>query len=182
MKEALASNQISIQLEDLTEFQYQSLIRVQDPNFNNHHGVDLKTHGSGWTTITQALVKIHYFKNFTPGLKKVRQSLIAWLILDPLVSKEDQLTLFINEAYLGQYKDKSVIGFEEAARIYFGKSFSAIDEQEYLSLVAMLIGPNRYHVIHYPEINAERVNRIRKLLTGQCQPLGWSDILLEGCK
>jgi len=42
-----------------------------------------------------------YIYNFKPGFMKIKQTLIAWLAVDPLVSKDDQLTVFINTSYMG---------------------------------------------------------------------------------
>ena len=42
---------------DLSQRQKEILIKVQDPGFYNHNGIDLSTPGAGLTTITQAIVK-----------------------------------------------------------------------------------------------------------------------------
>jgi len=97
----LESEQVEITTKDLTEKQLDILLRIEDPNFYNHHGIDFKTPGAGWTTITQALAKKFYFNNFEQGLMKIKQTLCARLALDPLVSKETQLTLFLNIMYFG---------------------------------------------------------------------------------
>lgn len=56
------------------------LLTVDDPTFYRHVGVDGRTRGSGYTTITQAIVKFLFFDKFEPGLlrwRKVKQSIIA---------------------------------------------------------------------------------------------------------
>jgi hypothetical protein len=40
------------------------------------------------TTITQSLVKGLYFRHFRPGIRKIRQSLIARFALDGHMSKQ----------------------------------------------------------------------------------------------
>ena len=47
---ALGSNQMTLELEDLTSLQLEILLQVQDPAFFKHRGVDLQTPGAGWTT------------------------------------------------------------------------------------------------------------------------------------
>jgi membrane carboxypeptidase/penicillin-binding protein PbpC len=91
-----------LRASQLTPRQLDILLKVEDPDFFRHGGIDLVTPGAGLTTITQSLVKIHYFNDFKPGLRKLRQSLIAYFVLDPLVSKDDLLTWFINQIGLGQ--------------------------------------------------------------------------------
>jgi membrane peptidoglycan carboxypeptidase len=126
-------------------------------------------------------VKIHYFDPFKPGIAKIKQSLIARFALDPLVSKEDQLRLFINTAYLGATDGDAVVGFAHGASVYFGKTFDDLNEDEYIALVAMLIAPNSRNVRQQPKLNAERVLRIQRLLADECVPNSWSDVWLKGC-
>lgn len=178
---ALQSEQMALGLEELTPRRLEILLRVQDPRFFEHSGVDLRTPGAGWTTITQGLVKIHYFDPFKPGIAKIKQSLIARFALDPLVAKEDQLRLFINEAYLGNLEGDEIFGFSQGARVYFGKTFAELSEDEFIALVAMLIAPDTCNVRRQPELNAERALRIRRLVAGECAPKSWSDVWLKGC-
>ena len=74
------------------------MLTVQDPKFYEHSGYDFTTPGAGVTTITQAMTKYLYFKKFTKGFKKIEQTLIAWLAITPMVTKDEQLTVFINTA------------------------------------------------------------------------------------
>ena len=62
---ALGSELMVLEVEDLTPRQLEILLKVQDPRFFDHKGIDLRSPGAGWTTITQGLVKIHYFDPFT---------------------------------------------------------------------------------------------------------------------
>jgi membrane carboxypeptidase/penicillin-binding protein len=168
----LQSDGIRLQFSDLSTRRLEILLSVEDPDFFNHRGVDLKTPGAGLTTITQSLVKKLYFKNFKPGVRKIKQTLIARFALDPLVSKEDQLVIFIN-TFDFCYETR---GFAEASEFYYGKAFSELSEDEYISLVAMCIGCGSYNLIHNAERNAERVARIKKLLSGEYIPMGMKDI------
>ena len=49
------SSVYALQVSDLTPRQLDILLKVEDPNFFNHHGVDFTTPGAGITTITQGL-------------------------------------------------------------------------------------------------------------------------------
>jgi len=161
--EILQSDTINLQLSDLSQRQLDILLAVEDPNFYDHKGVDLRTPGAGLTTITQGLVKKLYFKEFRPGIRKISQTLIARFALDPLVSKEDQLLMFIN-IFDFCYGTK---GFSEAAEYYYGKPFRRLTEDEYISLVAMFVGCSSYNPIHNAKANAERVARIKEVLSGE---------------
>jgi hypothetical protein len=88
-----SSGSVVIQARDLSSRQLEILLKVEDPSFYTHHGVDFTTPGAGWTTITQALAKRFYFDDFQQGLMKVKQTLCAWLALDPLVGGPRRSTL-----------------------------------------------------------------------------------------
>lgn len=168
----LAESRFPLQPEDLTKRQLKILLMVEDPAFFEHGGVDLSTPGAGLTTITQALVKIHYFKAFKPGPAKIKQTLIAYFALDPLISKKDQLKLFINELGFGHGQR----GLVSAARHYFGKAFAELSDDQYIALIAMLNSPQGFNVKDRPEANAKRVAAIKKLVDQGYRPKGLCDM------
>lgn len=176
-----ANADMALTLEQLSEEQVRILLAVEDPNFYSHRGIDLSTPGAGLTTITQALAKRLYFESFQPGLAKIRQSLLAF-VLDRRMTKSAQLELFINTAYFGEREGNAVNGFAAAARVYFNKEFAALTREEYLALVAMLIAPNELSLATQPEKNAKRVRRIERLLRGECKPAGLRDVYYENCE
>ena len=176
---AIARYGAQLSLSDLSPERKAALLAVEDPTFTRHHGVDLATPGAGMTTLTQGLVKLLYFPNgFHPGIAKIRQAVIAQYAFDAMVSKEDQLLLFLNICYLGNENGLEIHGYANAAKIYFGKEFSAITEDEFLSLVAMHIGPNAFKP--GTSANAERVKRIKMYLSGKYQPAGVLDVDYKG--
>lgn len=167
---------IKMTVNDLSPRQLEILIKVEDPSFYRHYGVDFQTPGAGWTTITQGLAKKMYFKNFKQGLMKIKQTLCARFALDPLVSKETQLNLYLNIMYYGN----GVTGLKDAADYYFHKKVSALEDDEFIALIASLISPETLNVKDYPRENALRVQRIKKVLSGAYKPRGLFDITYEG--
>jgi len=157
------------------------LLKVNDPNFYGHRGVDFSTPGTGMTTITQSLVKRFCFTHFTKGFPKIEQTLIARFVLDPAMPKDRQLEAFINFANLGDLGGRPVTGFDEAARTYFTRSLDRITDREYLSLVAMLNAPSELDPIRHAAANAARVRRIEAMLAGKCKPTGLRDVNYEAC-
>jgi membrane peptidoglycan carboxypeptidase len=159
------------------------LLKVDDPAFYRHHGVDSRTRGAGYTTITQGLVKVLFFDGFKPGVfrwRKVKQTVIA-VAFNARVSKEEQLRLFVNAVYLGNLGAHEVRGFSEASEAYFGKPFAGVSDEEYLELVAMIVAPQKYNLATHPERNHERVQRIKRLLAGECKPTSVEDVEYSGC-
>jgi len=168
-----------LSVRDLPPKRLQMLLAVEDPFFFEHRGVDLATPGAGMTTITQGLVKLMYFPDgFHQGIAKIRQTLIAQYALDALVSKNEQLDLLLNIAYLGNTDGRAIHGFSNAARTYFGKEFDALSDTEFLSLVAMLIAPNRY--TPGSPAHAERMQRVEAVLSGTYRPLSILDAEYNG--
>ena len=173
----LKSEKIKLQLSDLTKKQKSALLSIEDSNFYTHNGFDFQTAGAGLTSITQAMVKYLYFDHFEAGFKKLEQTLIAWLAVTPLISKNNQLTVFINTAYMGKVDGKQIRGFSDASNAYYDKNFSELSDDEYLSLVALLIAPNTFHILKHKDKNDERVKRIKKVLSGEYQPKSLNDML-----
>lgn len=173
---ALHAGNITLKVSELSQWQLGALLKVEDPNFYQHNGVDFRTPGAGLTTITQGLVKIYYFDHFKPGLAKIKQTLIARYALNPLVSKKDQLTLFINNIGFGAVNGEPVIGFYDAAEMYYGKTVNQLSEDEYLSIVAMIVAPRNFHLRERPAANAERTRRLKKVVSGEYQPKHLMDI------
>jgi hypothetical protein len=179
VREAEASATDPLDPSELPVGRIEDLLAVEDPGFRTHHGIDVSTPGAGWTTIPQGLAKDLYFEAFRPGpIAKLEQSLAA-LVLDARVPKERLLRLFLGTAYLGETPAGPVHGFEPAARVWLGKDVRDLDRREFLSLVAMVVGPNEYGV--GSERGAERVARIERLLAGECRPAGWRDVTYEAC-
>lgn len=164
----------------LTDERRAILLMVQDPGFARHAGVDLRTPGAGLTTISQSLARIYHFQRYNPGPEKIPQT-IAALAYEQRLTKKQELTLFLNAAYLGRNADEEVRGFFEASRIYFGKPLEALTREQYVTLVAMLIGPDAYHPDRNREALAERVRRIERYLAGECRPGGLRDVTYEAC-
>lgn len=178
----LKSDQCVLDIDNISKGRITMLLTVEDPTFYENKGLDFSSPGAGFTTISQGLGKILYFDGFKPGLRKIRLIFLTRYALYPLVSKQEILHLFINYAYLGNYRGKEIRGFEQASRVYYKKSFEELTNDEFLSLVAMLINPNEYNVVENEEKNHERVLRIKKLLACNCRPVDWKDDVLNGCK
>jgi membrane carboxypeptidase/penicillin-binding protein len=159
------------------------LLAVEDPTFWTNDGTDFTSHGAGATTLTQGLGKQIYFPDgFAPGFRKLELILDAKYALTKLASKEDILHAFLARAWMGRdARGSTVYGFADAARRFHGKELPALSDDEFLSLVALLYAPAEMNPLRQPAANAERVARIKKLLTKRCTPSGVTDVTLEGC-
>lgn len=174
-----------------------ALIKIEDPRFYDHHGLDISK-GQGLTTITSVVARDLFLRHQDlDGVKGAFQSFyrtvfncckridlgrdIMAVVLSFYTTKQQQLNLFVNNAYWGTINGKSVIGMEAAARAYYDKDVFELTDHEFYGIIAMLISPNYYHPIANPELHAERAQRIKAVVTGQCTPSGWLDLTYDHC-
>lgn len=165
----------------LGEERYHQLLAVQDPTFEQHSGVDMTTPGAGITTVTQSLAKRVGFENFTPGIGKIRQTGYA-LGLERRLSKEQIMALWLDTLEMGRGPDGWVTGFHRMSEAAYGAAPDTITDDQYLSLLAVLISPGRYNLGIEDQALQERTDRIRRLVSGDCAPNDNSDVWLEGCR
>ena len=62
-----AGSQGELSLDEVGQRRLAMLVKIEDPGFWTHRGVDFSTPGAGMTSITQSLVKRFYFERFQPG-------------------------------------------------------------------------------------------------------------------
>lgn len=170
-----------LELGDLPKRRLDMLVRIEDPGFYAHRGVDFSTPGAGMTSITQSLVKRFYFKNFQPGFAKLEQSLIARFVLDPAMPKTAQLKAYLNFSHFGWRDGRPIVGLAAAARTYYNREPARLSDRQFLSLIAMLVSPREYDPLRRPEANAERVRRLTAMLANKCAPQGLRDVELRAC-
>lgn len=165
----------------LGQERYRQLLVVQDPAFEQHSGVDMTTAGAGITTVTQSLAKRVGFENFTPGIGKIRQTGYA-LGLETRLSKEQIMALWLDTLEMGRGPDGWVTGFHRMSEAVYGAAPDTIADDEYLSLLAVLISPGRYNLGTDDQALQDRTDRIRRLVSGECAANDNSDVWLEGCR
>jgi membrane peptidoglycan carboxypeptidase len=102
-------------------------------------------------------------------------TLIARFAVHELISKQDQLTLFLNALYFGQVDGKPVVGLQSAAEAYYDRPIRNLTEEQYISLIAMIVMPGTFHIIDHPEWNKDRTDRIKALVSGEYKPKGLMD-------
>jgi membrane carboxypeptidase/penicillin-binding protein len=179
LQQAVQTYGRQVTLKDVPPHWLDILIKVEDPTFWKHRGVDLATPGAGMTTITQGLVKLLYFPNgFHAGIAKIRQTLIAEYAFDRLVPKDQQLELYLNMTYFGSVAGKPIHGLAAAADAYCHKPFRELTDDEFIALIGMTISPETLKP-GTPE-SATRVARIKKFIAGDVSPASVLDVEYVG--
>jgi len=158
----------------------QLLLLLQDPNFYNHQGVDLKTAGAGLTTITQSLSKRLAFNSFNPGIGKIRQTTYA-MSLEKHLTKNEILALFLETVPMGQGPRGWTIGFFEGSVSFYGKPPGELSDSQFIELVSVIIAPGLLNHMSPNDRFTERLKRIERLQMGECQPKNNKDVWFEAC-
>lgn len=181
----------------LTPAQTAILLKVDDPAYFAHYGIDLSS-GKGLTTVTSSVARELYLNRlqlsgFESALQRFYQQVFACckridigrdifaLVLNQKLSKNQVLNLFVSTSYMGRNSGHAIWGLEEAAQSYFGAPVTALEQKQFVSLVAMLQSPNQFHPINNPAALAERVARIERLVQGRCQAQGLLDTHYPDC-
>lgn len=150
----------------------EALIAVEDRRFARHHGIDPEGIGrallvnlragevrQGGSTLTQQLVKSYFLDSRRTLGRKLTEAAMA-LLLEWHYDKQEILTAYINEVYMGQDGPRAVHGFGLASAFYFGKPLLELDLAETATLVAIVRGPSWYN----PWRQAKRVRDRRDLV------------------
>ncbi len=130
-----------------------AVVASEDQTFVQHHGFDLQAlrevaaehlageGGRGGSTISQQTAKNLFL---WPQRSWVRKGFEAYftVLIEGLWPKRRILEVYLNVAQFG----RDIYGAEGAARAHFGKSASALTENEAARLAAVLPAPNRYRV------------------------------------
>jgi hypothetical protein len=156
------------------------LLRVEDPGFYHHNGVDFTTAGSGLTTLTQSLGKRVGFRTFRPGMRKIR--LVGYAMgLESKLNKRQILALYLDTVWMGRGRDGPINGFFKASQTVFGKQPAELTGHQFFTLLAVPIAPRTMTLTTPTSELVERTTRIERLLQGRCKPAGLRDVWLDAC-
>ncbi len=168
-----------LDLEEFSPTLQQALLASEDRRFYEHNGFDpygtlralvrtLSGNKQGGSTITQQVAKKLFieqkYENL-PELRKKLQQIVLAIRLERNYEKDEILKTYLNRIYLGHQKGRALIGFEEAAQFYFGKSARDLNIAESATLVGMLPSPSISNPIQNLELAKKmRDSRIQQLL------------------
>jgi len=149
-----------------------TLLAVEDRNFYRHPGIDplavlralwvnLRANDTvqGGSTITQQLVKNLFLDSRRTLIRKLNEAAMA-MLLERHYGKEEILTAYINEVFLGQDGDRAVHGFALASHFYFRRDLAELSPGQTAMLVGLVKGPSYYD----PRQHAERCRERRALV------------------
>lgn len=165
-------DRVLLSRDQLPALLVKTLLAVEDRKFFQHLGVDPKGIAraayknlmagrtvEGASTLTQQLVKNFYLNQERTLERKLNEALMA-LLLDLRYSKDEILTAYANEVYMGQDGSRGIHGFGLASRFYFDRPLSELGIPETALMVAVLKGPSEYNPRRHAEKALERRNLV----------------------
>ncbi len=153
-----------VELDAISTNIQDAVIATEDRTFYENSGINYKrtilaivTLGrtGGGSTITQQLAKNAYLTQEQTISRKAREYFLA-LEINKNYSKEDILTMYLNNAYFGN----GVWGVEDASQKYFGRSASEITLGQAATIAGMLKGPEIYNPYYSIENATNRRNTV----------------------
>ncbi len=141
-----------------------SLITVEDKEFYNHKGINIKGilraiyHNlkamkivEGGSSLTQQLAKI-LITSREKTFKRKFLELFATFQIEKLFTKNQILLMYLNTVYLGH----GIYGVESAAKTYFNKDVNNLNIFESALLISLIPAPNYYSPYFHPDISKKK--------------------------
>ncbi len=149
----IASKNITyVTQEDIPLTLMHAVVAVEDKRYYDHKGVDLRgilrafvenlkagEITEGGSTITQQVASLLYFDKSQSYIRKAREAITA-LRLNKKYTKEEILTIYLNEIYLGG----GAYGVYEASQTYFSKTPKQLTLAECAMLAGIIQAPSAY--------------------------------------
>ncbi len=146
-----------------------ALIASEDQRFFRHFGIDLIRAGGafiatywngerleGASTITMQLAGSFFLNRSQRTWSRKLPEIFIALLLEQRLTKEQILTMYANEIYLGNRGSFAINGFGEAAAAYFGKDVSDLTVSESGTLVGIIPSPNAFSPWRHMDRAVER--------------------------
>jgi len=140
-----------VPFEEISYHLKNATVAIEDDEFYNHFGVDLKAivraaisnltagdllGGQGGSTITQQVIKNSILEQDKQLTRKIKEAILS-IKLERLLTKEEILSHYLNESPYGG----TIYGVEEASQAFFGKSAKDINLPEAAYLAALPQAP-----------------------------------------
>lgn len=169
-------DRIILSRAELPELLVRTLLAVEDQNFYSHSGVDPRAilrallantrageTVQGGSTLTQQLVKNFFLSNQRTIRRKFNEAIMA-LLLEARYGKDEILTAYANEIFLGQDGGRAVHGFRLASLFYFRRELKDLSPAQIATLVGMIRGPSHYNPRKNPKRCLERRQVVLKVM------------------
>jgi penicillin-binding protein 1B len=162
------SRRSALALDEISPWVEKAVTAVEDQRFRTHWGVDplgvaraiwhdLRSDDGvhGGSTLTQQLAKNLFLTQERSLQRKVREAFFA-VALERKLTKDQVLSMYFDEVYLGQAGGTPLHGVDAAARAWFGVPASRLDIGQAATIAGVISSPNAYSPLRHPEVAKER--------------------------
>ncbi len=160
-------------VQNIPDYVKQAFVSAEDADFYRHHGISLSgilramlkniLAGDviqGGSTITQQVTRSIILSPEKTFTRKIREIILAYR-LEKKLTKDEILTLYLNQIYLGN----NSYGIEAASETYFHKEVKDLSLAEAAFLAGMPKAPSRYNPFVNPEQLKERQKYVLTRMT-----------------
>lgn len=157
---------VPVGFKEIPEDLRNAYVASEDIRFYQHLGVDPRGIAralvtdirageirEGGSTITQQVARMAFLSPKQNVNRKLQEMMLA-LLLERQYSKDEILTLYLNQAYLGN----GAYGVGAGAQLYFSKSAADLTLGEAATLVGLTPSPERYNPLRDLQLATERRN------------------------
>lgn len=158
-----------VPLNRVPQFMKNAILATEDPRFFQHKGLDYRgilraafkdiisiRLAQGGSTITQQLAKVVFLTPERKITRKIREVILARR-MEKELTKEEILELYLNKIYFGH----GAYGVQMAAKTYFGKDISHINQAEATLLAGLPKAPMVYSP--YSDVDLTKLRQWRVL-------------------
>jgi penicillin-binding protein 1B len=162
-----------IDYNDIPKVFIDALTAAEDQHFFTHWGIDpVRLAGAvlhsvrssnrigGTSTITQQFARNFFLTTDRTMRRKVAEVFIT-LMLEQRLTKQQILTLYVNQTYMGQRGSFSINGFGVASEAYFGMDIGNLSLPEAATLAGIIPAPiGKFSPVKHPDEVKRRRNTV----------------------
>lgn len=158
--------------QEIPELLVNTLLTVEDRDFYSHHGIaplgilralaaNIRAGKTvqGGSTLTQQLIKNLFLGRERTLPRKIQEAVMA-LLIERSYTKDEILTTYVNEVFLGQDGNRAIHGFALASQFYFRRDLQDLRPDQIALLVGMIKGPSYFDPRRNPVECLERRNMV----------------------
>lgn len=147
-----------------------AIISVEDRHFFEHGGVNYvrllegvlapvlqHRRMQGGSTLTMQMARSFFLSNQRTARRKLAEMMIA-VQLEHRFTKQQIFEMYVNQVNMGQRGSFTILGFGEAAQVYFGKDIHNLTLPEAALLAGIVNGPSYFSPDRHPDHAVARRN------------------------
>ncbi|MFL6464048.1 MAG: PBP1A family penicillin-binding protein [Bryobacteraceae bacterium] len=158
--------------EEIPPLVTNAIVSIEDRRFFEHGGINyvrlleglltpLVHHRrmQGGSTLTMQMARAFFLTNERSLRRKLAEMTIA-LVLEHRFTKEQILTIYVNQVSFGQHGSFAINGFGEASQVFFGKDLKSVTMPEAALLAGVVNGPTLFSPFQHPAAATRRRNLV----------------------